>query len=103
MVEDYQHYEYFMDEFGSLVVGRGGFHVRSRERVPEKWLSVAGEAFVLMSIENYIEWVTAEVLEDAPPPSRRESLANGVTTAMLQDTKVLKRRELRDTRSCSTK
>ena len=30
-----------------------------------------------------------------PPPSRRESLANRVTTAMLQDTKVLKRGELR--------
>ena len=71
MVEDYQHYEYFMDEFGSLVVGRGGFDVRSRERVPEKWLSVAGEAFVLMSIENYMEWVTAEVLEDAPTEQKR--------------------------------
>ena len=66
-----EHYKYFMDESGSLVVGKGGFEVRSRERVPKKWLSVAGKAFVLMSIENCMEWVTTEVLDDAPTEQKR--------------------------------
>ena len=71
MVQNYQHYKYFMDEFGSLMVGKSGFEVRGREREPEKWLSAAGEAFVLMSFENYSKWADDEVQGDSPPVDKR--------------------------------
>ena len=61
MVQKYEHYKYFMDEFGSLMVGKSGFKVRGCEREPRKWLLTAGEAFVLMSFENYSEWAEEEV------------------------------------------
>ena len=102
MVQNYNHYKYFMDEFGSLMVGKSGFEMRGREREPEKWLSAAGEAFVLMSFENYSKWADDEVQGDSPPLTR-ESLANGITTAMLRDTKELRNPGLSDTRSCLTK
>ena len=61
MVQKYDHYKHFMDEFGSQVIGQTQFDVRCCERVPEQWLSAAGEAFGLLCIENYIEWADKEV------------------------------------------
>ena len=61
MAQNYDHYKHFMDEFASQVVGQVQFDIRSCERVPELWLPAAGEAFALLSIENYMEWADKDV------------------------------------------
>ena len=54
MVEDYDHYKYFMDHFGSIMVGRNNFLCIRNKKQPDEWLSTAGEAFALMMIDNYL-------------------------------------------------
>ena len=54
MVEDYDHYKYFMDHFGSIMVGCNNFLCIRNKKQPDEWLPTAGEAFALMMIDNYL-------------------------------------------------
>ena len=61
MVLHYDDYKYFMDHFGSIIVGQSNFTAVSRVCPPEDWLSTSGEAFAFMMMRNYYESAVGEV------------------------------------------
>ena len=71
MIRDsYDHYRFFMNEFGPRLVGVKYYKEKHAEVVPEEWLSVAGEGFGILTLENYYASLVKELENNIRCPAK---------------------------------
>ena len=58
---NYEHYKHFMDNYGPKIVGHVEYKNACTTKTPEDWMTEAEEAYRLLSLENYQEFVSEKV------------------------------------------
>ena len=58
---NYNHYKHFMDHYGPKIVGHIEYKNACTTETPEEWMTEAEEAYGLLSLENYKDFVYEKV------------------------------------------